>query len=139
MQAARLSRRWSAASAAFAALAAVAVSVPGCVVAAAAAAAAGVFGTVQYFANEATEDYRADVDAVRAAALAVLAEQGYGAAPRVTTDATRAEIEVGDVSIKIERQPGEFTRARVRVGTFDTDEHKRRAGLILEGIRKKLA
>ena len=42
-----------------------------------------------------------------------------------------------DVEIRVSHE-GDFTRVEARVGTFETEDHKRQAGLILEGVSKRL-
>ena len=111
---------------------------PACVVAAVAAGAAAVYGVVQYQRNEASMDFRAEVPAVFDAALRTMQEQGWVVNLEQKPTPTDGKIEAGDATVWVERQPSGFTRVRVRIGTFDTEDHRRRAGLLLEGTKKRL-
>jgi hypothetical protein len=111
---------------------------PSCIVAAVAAGAAAVYGVVKYHQNEASMDFRAGVPAVFDAALRTMQEQGYVVNLEQKPSTIDGTIESGETKVRVERQEGGFTRVRVRIGTFDTDDHRRRAGLLLEGIRKRL-
>lgn len=107
-------------------------------VAAAAAAGAAVYGVVKYERNEAYEDYRAGLDTTWQAAVETLAEQGYPVSGDPQHGPTEGKIEAGDARVAVERHAGDFTRVRVRIGTFETEDHKRKARLLLEGIRSKV-
>ncbi|MSR62715.1 MAG: hypothetical protein EXS08_09770 [Planctomycetes bacterium] len=52
--------------------------------------------------------------------------------------ADSAELSLGELKVHVARHPGDMTRVSVRVGTFDSEEHRRRAGLILEQIAGEL-
>lgn len=112
----------------------------GCLAAAAAAGAA--FGYVKYRENEATRDFEKSPPEVWPAALGALEARGYplpGGTPReLEDDADSAEVEGEDYWLRVEEHPGDFTRVRVRIGTFETDEHKRKAGLVLESVAERL-
>lgn len=107
-------------------------------VAVAAVAGAAVFGIVMYERNEAYEDYRADLASTWDAALSTLRESGHEFDGDAKPGSTEGKLETGDVRMVVERRPDDVTRVRVRVGTFEADDHKRRAKLLLEGIRAKL-
>jgi methylmalonyl-CoA mutase cobalamin-binding subunit len=47
-------------------------------------------------------------------------------------------LDVNDAVVHVETLPGDMTRVRVRIGTFSTDEHKRRASLILESVGNRV-
>src|ERR1041384_5525502 len=110
---------------------------PGCVVAAAAAGAA-VYGALSYHENEAWMDFHTDLPKVWTAMLDSLQENGYPPDRRKQPGVNEGEITAGEATVKVERNPG-FTRVKVRVGTFDSEENRRHAGLILEGMKKRLA
>ncbi len=107
-------------------------------VAVAAVAGAAVFGVVMYERNEAYEDYRTDLATTWAAAVVTLRDLGYVVDGDPQPGKTEGDLETGDVRLVVERHADDFTRVRVRVGTFETDDHKRRAKLLLEGIRAKV-
>ncbi|MEM7205631.1 MAG: DUF3568 family protein [Planctomycetota bacterium] len=118
------------------------MSLQGCVVAAVAgvaAVAAGTYGAVKYFENEAQEDYPAELQVVHEAARDVMAEQGYGDPRKVSEGNTEVELAYENAWLAIERHAGDFTRVRVRVGTFESDDHKRQAALVLEAIRARVS
>lgn len=110
----------------------------GCIVAAAAVGAAAAYGAVKYNENEAYEDFHAPFDATWRATLESLRENGYAVTDLSAPATTEASFEVQDVRVKVERLPGDATRVHVRVGTFSTDEHRRRAALVLEGVGKRV-
>ena len=114
----------------------------GCM-AVAAAAAVGTVAYVQYEKNEVFKDYDRELDVVWTAAIDSLEALGY----RVPYDvdrvlsgpATEAEIDGEDYSVRVEQHIGSRVRLRVRVGTFDTQDNRRRADLIIEEISGRLA
>jgi len=112
----------------------------GCLVAAAAAGAA--YGYIKYENNEAIRDFEAPLEGVWDAALDALEDRGYvipGGVGRDLTDVQDdAEVEGDDYWLRVERHPGGISRVRVRIGTFETEENKRRAGLLIEAIEQRL-
>ena len=110
----------------------------GCFVAAAAAGAA-VYGALSYHENEAWMDFHTDLPKVWTAMLDSLQENGYPPDRTRKPGPNEGEIQAGEANVKVERNPGDFTRVKVRVGTFDNEENRRHAGLILEGMKKRLA
>ena len=110
----------------------------GCVVVAVAAGAAAVYGVIKYTQNGAQQDFEADLGATWDAVIASLRELGYAVEGDPRHGATEGTIRTGDVSVRVVRHPGDFTRIEVRVGTFETEDHKRRAGLILEAVARRL-
>ncbi len=110
----------------------------GCVVAAVAAGAAAVYGVVKYNQNGAQEDFSAGLGETWDATVATMRELGYPVEGNPQHGATSGEFRVGEVFVRVARYPGNFTRVEARVGTFETEDHKRQAGLILEGVSKRL-
>jgi hypothetical protein len=110
----------------------------GCIVAAAAAGAA-VYGAISYDENEAWMDFHADLPKVWTAMQDSLQENGYAPDRTRKPAVNEGALQAGEATVKMERNPGGFTRVRVRVGTFDSEENRRHAGLILEGMKKRLA
>jgi hypothetical protein len=106
------------------------------------AAAVGTVAYVQYEKNEVFKDYDQELDVVWTATVDALEALGY----RVPQDvarvfsgpATEAEIEGEDYFLRVERQLGQRTRLRVRVGVFDTEDNRRRADLIVEEVTSRL-
>ena len=117
-----------------------ALSLPfaGCVVAAVAAGAAATYGVIKYTQNEAQQDFHASLDDTWRATIAALRSAGYSVADTAAHAETAGKIEAADAVVHVERYPSDFTRVSVRIGTFETDESKRKAGLILEDIGKRL-
>jgi hypothetical protein len=104
---------------------------PGCV----AVAAAGVVGVgvVQYTRNEVLQDYPAELEETHAAALEAL--RRLELEPEADTlAATQGSITAGDLILAAERHPEGVTRVRIRIGTFHTRDHERRAELVLQEI-----
>jgi hypothetical protein len=104
---------------------------PGCV----AVAAAGVVGVgvVQYTRNEVLQDSAAELEETHAAALEAL--RRLELEPEADTlAATQGSITAGDLILAAERHPDGVTRVRIRIGTFHTRDHERRAELVLQEI-----
>lgn len=110
----------------------------GCI-AAVAAAAAATFGAIQYKANGAEQDYNREFRRTFDASVAALRKLGYELDGDPQPGPTEGEIRVDDVKLYVTRQPEGKTRVEVRVGTFDTEDHRRRATLILEEITAALS
>lgn len=111
---------------------------PGCLLAAV-AVGAGAAGAVLYTANGAQADYRADLDTTWRAAIRALQAYGYPIADDAPHGQTDGVLDVDDARVHVASHAGGITRVEVRIGTFHTDDHKRRAKLILESIGKELA
>ena len=111
----------------------------GCVAAAVVGAAAvTAYGVVKYKENEAYRDYRKGLTPTWEAVLGELKEMGYP----VTQDAEAARqaggIDVDDADVKVESLNDDYTRVTVRIGTFETDAHKRKASRLLNGVAERL-
>ncbi len=101
--------------------------------------AAGGVATAKVLSNQTDADYQASVRDVYAAALVALPALGYPAATTSTLGPTEAEIVAGDARLAMAEHPGGVTRVAVKIGTWDTADHQRRAGLIHDRIRAELA
>lgn len=110
----------------------------GCLAVAGLTVGAGVVGYVYYDKNEARQDFEASFDKTWKASLAALRGLQYEVAKDAPHATDSGELMVGDVKLHVARHPGGKTRVSVRVGTFHTEEHRRRAGLILEKIQDEL-
>ena len=103
----------------------------GCAVAVGAAAGAG---TAAYLSNQSTRDLKAPLRTVYDAALAALPALGYPAPATARLGPTEGRIEAGDAVVALAQHPGGVVRVAVKVGTFASPDHARRAGLLLERI-----
>lgn len=110
----------------------------GCLAVAGLTVGAGVVGYVYYDKNEARQDFEASFDKTWKATLAALRDLKYDVPKDVPHESDSGEIVLTDLRLHVARHPGNMTRVSVRVGTFDTKEHRRRAGLILEKIKDEL-
>jgi hypothetical protein len=110
----------------------------GCFLAAAAAVGAAAYGVVSYDRNEARTDFHAGLAEVWQATLQSMRDLGYSVDLAQKPGATEGTITTGEAKVIVERHPEEFTRLRARVGTFDTEDNRRRAGLILDAVRAKV-
>jgi hypothetical protein len=117
------------------ALLAASPALAGCVVAAAGGAA---YGAYKYATNEVHRDFPADLATTWQAMLGALQENGLPAPANATHGTTSGEVSVNGTWVRVETHAQGFTRVRVRVGTFETDEHRRRGDLILAGIGRSL-
>ena len=124
------------------ALLALALALPsaGCVVAAVAAGA--TYGIIRYEKNEAVHDLQAPAGRVWRAAQDALVGRGYrlpgGLDRELPESKDRAAIHGDGYWVQVEEQPGGWTRLRVRVGTFNSKENRRKAGLLVESIEGRL-
>jgi hypothetical protein len=111
---------------------------PSCIVAAVAAVGAATYGAVSYNGNEASISVQKDLAAATVAAKKGMRELGFPVDETQQPGTTECTLTGGEAKVILERHPGEVTKIRVRVGTFDTDDNKRRSGLLLEKIRAHL-
>jgi hypothetical protein len=101
----------------------------------AAVAAAGLVGVgaLAFERNELERDYPASLQETWQGSLDGL--RNIGIYPTLAElGATEGRIEYRDLCVLVERHPEGFTRVRVRVGTFYTADHRRRAALISQEI-----
>jgi hypothetical protein len=107
----------------------------GCV-AVAAAAVVGA-GVVQYHRNEATQDFAVDLQTGWQATLEGL--RRLEIIPRSSElSQTEGVVACEGLSVRVERHPEGFTRVRVRVGTFHSPDHRRRAQVLLLEIAEAI-
>jgi hypothetical protein len=106
----------------------------GCVAAAIAAGAVTAYGVVKYTENEAYQDFKAPLGTTWKATVAAMQEHGYPVSDAVQPGASEGRLDVNDAVVHVESLPGDFTRVRVRIGTFSSDDHQRRASLILRSV-----
>jgi len=100
--------------------------------------AAGAVGYVYYDKNEAHQDFDANFDKTWKATLGALKELKYAVPAQTEHAADSGDLTIDELHVRVTRQPGNKTRVSVRVGTFDNEEHRRRAGLILEKVADEL-
>ena len=103
----------------------------GCV-AVAAASVVGI-GIVQYHRNEQEQDFGTDLQDTFQATLEGLRRLGIDP-DECELGPSEGRIEHDDMVVLVERHPEGFTRVRVRVGTFHSRDHERRAGIVLQEI-----
>jgi hypothetical protein len=108
---------------------------PACAAAVVGGAAYGAFKAVN---NEHERDFATDLESTWQAAIGSLQENGHPVAATATHGATSGTLEVGDVEVRVASHAGGKTRVSIRIGTFDTDDHRRRARLIMDGIARRL-
>ncbi len=118
--------------------AALPLSLGGCLVAAVAVGAAAAYGAVKYTDNEAYRDFHAGLDATWTATLTSMRELGYPVQEGAAHGPTEGLVEINDAKVSVTREAGDYTRVKVRIGTFSTDDHRRRAALILDRISTKV-
>jgi len=114
------------------------VPVTGCAVVAV-AAAAGAIGLVQYDRNKAHRDFEVPFEEAYQASVAVAADLGYPDVVVKLHTPTEGEFASGeDLWVRVEDHPDGFICVAVRVGNFDTEDHRRRSGLFLNEVAKQL-
>ncbi|MEZ5988420.1 MAG: DUF3568 family protein [Planctomycetota bacterium] len=116
------------------ALAVLALVPAGCVPAALAVGAAATYGIISYSRNEAYQDFDAGLDRCWAASVAAARDQGWEVPDDPRPGTTEGTLKAGELRVVVERHAGGFTRVRVRVGTFEQEDNKRKAKLLLEAI-----
>ena len=101
--------------------------------------AAGGVGYYKYRENEVHRDFKASPQETWKVTLRSLERVGYPA-PRIKWHqaADGGEIEDDDLWVKVEARANDYTRVRIRVGTFETEENQRKAALLLERIDEAL-
>ncbi|MBI5849880.1 MAG: DUF3568 family protein [Planctomycetes bacterium] len=121
------------------------VPLSSCLVAAAAVAAAAVFGTVKYTENGVERDFKQDLTTCFDAAKKAMKENGYAVPDESKPGPTEGKLTVGDAVIEVSRRPGEtasadddFTHVLAKVGTFDSDETRRKAKLLMDAVARSL-
>ena len=108
-------------------------------IAAAVVAAAGAVGVVLYAKNEAYRNYEAPFDKTWQASVAATRAAGYELpAEMKPQSSSEGKFDVRQLKVRVEKHTGGITRVSVRIGTFRTDDHKRKAKLLLEDIGKRL-
>jgi hypothetical protein len=112
--------------------------VSGCLAVAGLTVGAGVVGYIYYDKNEAWRDFGASFDKTWNATQAALRELKYDVPKGPSLSPDSGYITIDDVKVKVVHHPDDRTRVSVRVGTFHTENHRRRAGQILDKIDEKL-
>jgi hypothetical protein len=108
----------------------------GCI-AVAAGAAAG-YGAHKISSNTAQREYPADVSRTWHATLASMREAGYPVGEGVAHSPEGGYVAVNDATVRVEYAGPTSTRVRLRLGTFDTANHRRRSDAILDSIGARL-
>jgi hypothetical protein len=104
-----------------------------------AAGAAAGYGAHKYVSNEASRDYPADLGRTWQATLGAMREAGYPVAEGVPPGPAGGCLEINDAKVTVESVGPATSRVRVRLGTFDTANHRRRADAILDSIGVRVA
>jgi hypothetical protein len=102
------------------------------------AGAGAYFGAKSHAANESRRDVRVPLQDAWLATLEALGETGFVLSETSACGPTDGRVRAGDATVTVERHPGGFSRVRVRIGVFDTEDHRRRAALILEAIANRI-
>jgi len=111
---------------------------PSCVVAAVAAVGAATYGAVSYSGNEASTTVQQDLQTVTVAVKKAMRDLNFPVDDTQQPGVTECTLTGGEAKVVLERHPGEVTKIRCRVGTFDTEDNRRRSALLLEKIRANL-
>ena len=120
----------------FTILATLVLVAPGCVTAAVALVSA--YGVIKYKENEALRDFDADVDKTWDVTLSSMRELGYPVQEGAPRGSAEGEIDINDAWVRVQKHGPGVTRVRVKIGTFDTYDHRVRAELLLDTIAKQL-
>lgn len=114
------------------------LALPSCAVAVVAGVGVGA-AVMKYAENEFARDYVLDVPDVWSAVVEALRENSFEVPADAEPGLEGGEIETDEVWVQVKRFPGEFTRLRVRVGSFHSVETERRALAILDSTSLILA
>ncbi len=114
------------------------VPTPGCVAVVAAAAAATTVGYIKWEANQASRDFEHGFANTWKASLKGLEAVGYTIPAGTIPTRTEGTVKSGTARVEVALYPEGFTRVRVSVGTFDTAENRRKAGLIMKAVAGEL-
>lgn len=109
----------------------------GCVAVAAAGVVGVGVGVIQYNRNEVEQDFPNDLYEAWQGAFEGLARIGIEPVES-ELGPSEGRIEHEDLVVIVERHPEGFTRIRVRAGAFRTDDHVRRAQVVLQEIGASL-
>lgn len=115
-----------------------AVASGGCVVGALAVGAAAGYGAIKYDENEASREFDVPLARAWAATVAAMEDNGFAVGDPSPQGVTEGRIESGDAKVVVEAITGGRSRVRVRIGTFDNEDNRRRAALVLERVAKRL-
>ncbi len=107
-------------------------------VAAAGAGAAATYGIISVRANHVTRTFRAAPEKTWMATIYSLKAHDYEILGDPDPDSADGEINIAGGSVWVQREPGGTTRVRIRIGTFESDEHIRLATLLLQEIARRL-
>jgi hypothetical protein len=110
----------------------------GCFAGVVAAGAAGGLAAAKIAGNQVTRDYPVPLRTAYEATLSALPALGYPAPKASTLGPSEARVEAGDAAVAMATFPGGTTRVAVRVGTFESADHERRAALIHERLAARL-
>lgn len=120
------------------ALTAAALVPGGCVVGALAVGAAAAYGAVKYTDNEAYREFDLPMPKTWNATLAAMRDNGYDVPDFRPQGLTEGRIDNGDAKVVVYALPRDASRVTVRIGTFSTEDNRRRAALILDSVVKHL-
>ena len=105
-------------------------------------AAGAAYGLVKYDRNEAYQDFETSIESAWSASIGALEASGYFVEPTVARDLASetdsARVEGDGYWLRVEKHIESRVRVRVRIGTFESTENKRKAALILEAIEEQL-
>jgi hypothetical protein len=103
------------------------------------AAAGGAVGVIQWDKNKATREFEAEFQTVWDSTIAAYQNLGYGEPEVNLLTKTEGEAEASDVWSRVELDPDGKTSLVVRVGTFDSADHRRRSELFMSEVARLVA
>lgn len=105
-------------------------------------AAGAAYGFVKYDKNEASQEFETSIESAWSASIKALETSGYTVDPTVARDlaseADSAKVEGDGYWLRVEKHIESRVRVRVRIGTFESKENKRKSALLLEAIQEGL-
>ena len=105
-------------------------------------AAGAAYGLVKYDKNEASQEFETSIESAWSASIEALEATGYVVEPTVArslaSEADSAKVDGEGYWLRVEKHIEGLVRVRVRIGTFESTEHKRKSALLLEAIQERL-
>ncbi len=108
----------------------------GCVAVAVGAAAA--FGVIKHENNEASRYYEAALKPTFDATVESMRAEGFPVPEGLAPGTKEGEIAAGDARVRVISRDEKVTSVLVRIGTFDTEEHRIKSRRILDGVAQRL-
>ncbi len=109
-----------------------------CIVVAAGVGAAATYGYISHTNNVSSREFDARPDLTWKAVLHGMKAQDYQVEGSPQLGPVDGVAIAGDTVVTVERVPGGTSRVKVKVGTFESEQHERLARLLIQEIARRL-